>query len=226
MATPNPHVDFSLKRVILALGIILGVPFVLALVLFPAKVYVPLPMSFGFMKHVTTSGLIYCADFDELLPPYGHWESDRPPSGPWIRGNQMAWKAALVPYTGDPKVFFAQEWPFQKEEGSRLMLARGVTNGASCFGYVAEISPKWFGSTDGSLHLNPADPPEGFLKELGVDQAHAPLLEDLAWNEKDWFGQVHTRRILGKARPGRRVAGFMDGSAKVVPLGQSGSEPR
>lgn len=134
----------------------------------------------------------------------------------------MAWKAALMPYLRSEELFYFTG-PFREKEGSRLMLVRGVTNGASCYGYVAEITPKWFGSEEGSLHLNPEDPPEGFLKELGVDRTQAPLLEDLAWTEPGWFGQVHTHRILDKSKPDHKVVGFMDGSVRSVPVLPGGS---
>lgn len=170
------------------------------------------------LKIILTASTFYCTDNNELLPPMGHWESAQPASGPWIQGDQMAWREVLQPYMKDYDRFRHPAWPFRAKEGSRLELVRGVTNGASCYGYVAEITPKWFGSTDGSLHLNPEDPPEGFLKELGVDRTQAPLLEDLAWTEPGWFGQVHTHRILDKSsRPGQKVVGYMDGSAKAVP---------
>lgn len=225
MSSPNQRRKFSLLHVVLATVILVF----LVAVLVPVHAEggpSPRSQALSNLKMVATAGIIYCSDYDELLPQYGHWEMERPASGTWIRGNQVAWKSALMPYIKNEELFFYTQWPFRKREGTSLQLARGVTNGASCFGYVAEITPKWFGSKDGSLHLNPADPPDGFLKELGVDQANAPLLEDLAWAETGWFGKIHVHRILDKSGPGKRMVGYMDCHVKTIPATESGqAEP-
>lgn len=172
------------------------------------------------MKMLLIAGLIYASDFDELLPPHGHFEAEKPASGSWIKGDQMEWRSSLMPYLKNQSFFSAPGWPFRDRGGSRLDLVRGVTNGASCFGYVEEINPKWFGTESGTVRLNPADPPEGFLQELGIEQTEAPLLEDLAWTEKGWFGRIHTHRVAESSSGQRRFIGFMDGHAKSIRLGK------
>lgn len=210
---------FDLRKVIevTLAGIALSL---LAVCLFPVTTprRSPSTEALSKMKQILTGGIIYCSDYDDLLPPHGHFESDRPSRGPWIKGDHMAWRRTIYSYLKNHEVFFSPSWPFRAQQGQRLVLARGVTNGASCFGYVQEIGEKWFGTEEGHLRLNPSSPPQGFLKSLGVTESEAPLLEDLAWEEKGWFGTIHTHRILEKVKPHKRILGFMNGHAKILPL--------
>lgn len=78
------------------------------------------------LRQILLAGAMYSSDFDGLLPQYGHWETEKPLAGPWIKGDQMAWREVLEPYVSAKDRFFFSQWPFQGQQGARLELVRGM----------------------------------------------------------------------------------------------------
>lgn len=165
------------------------------------------------LKQIAFGSLLYSQDYDGFVPHHGHFAAKDEASGKRVMADQMAWRAALMPYIKNEEIFYTRHWPFLKQKGDYIHLVRGETNNGSSFGYTENLTAKLVGSPNGWFVLNIASPPAELIETYG-SVAKVPMLEELAWTVDKWFGQKEIQRSSQKI--GRRAVARLDGSFRLA----------